>query len=94
LSKLDNNSLGWLTGLTGLFNQLTSDWWVEVTTQQPKCTYYFGPFPTAGDAEQARPGYIEDLQQEGAQEIISEVKRCKPKHLTITDEIPVSSSST
>jgi Domain of unknown function (DUF1816) len=90
LNKPDNNnSLGWLANL---INQLTGDWWVEITTQQPKCTYYFGPFPTAGDAEQAKPGYIEDLQQEGALEITTEVKRCKPRHLTITEEIKMSST--
>ena len=41
-------------------------WWLEVVTEQPKCTYYFGPFVSAKEAELAQPGYIEDLHHEEA----------------------------
>lgn len=60
--------------------------WVEIVTDNPKCTYYFGPFMGAKEAEAAKSGYIEDLENEGAQGISVTVKRCKPSNLTIFDE--------
>jgi Domain of unknown function (DUF1816) len=60
--------------------------WVEIVTDNPKCTYYFGPFLSAKEAESAKSGYIEDLENEGAQGIAVTVKRCKPSNLTIFDE--------
>jgi hypothetical protein len=61
-------------------------WWVEVTTRQPDCTYYFGPFADSQEAQQAEAGYIQDLRQEGPQEITAEVKWCRPQQLTICQE--------
>jgi len=61
-------------------------WWVEIVTNTPACTYYFGPFSSAQDAEALKPGYIQDLDEEGAQELKVMVKRCKPPKLTIFDE--------
>jgi Domain of unknown function (DUF1816) len=69
-------------------------WWVEIKTDSPRCTYYFGPFASATEADQAKLGYIEDLQSENAQGIAVRVKRCKPTNLTIEEELeirPVSS---
>ena len=60
-------------------------WWLHVSTQQPNNQYYFGPFETALEAESNRAGYIEDLRQEGATNIISEVKHCQPEKLTISE---------
>jgi hypothetical protein len=62
-------------------------WWVEIKTNQPACTYYFGPFSNETEALAMKGGYIEDLEQEGAQNIRSTVQRCQhPDQLTITDE--------
>ncbi len=62
-------------------------WWVEVKTSQPACTYYFGPFDSEAEAHSAKGGYIEDLEQEGAQNIQLAVSLCRdPEQLTITDE--------
>jgi hypothetical protein len=36
-------------------------WWLEIKTNQPTCTYYFGPFERAEEAEALKGGYIEDL---------------------------------
>ncbi len=58
-------------------------WWVEVATENPRCTYYFGPFMTYKEAESAKSGYIEDLLTEGAEGITLNIKRCKPQDLTI-----------
>lgn len=61
-------------------------WWVEIVTDSPRCTYYFGPYFSAKEAEYNKAGYLEDLQQEGAKGIKVAVKRCKPGNLTIYDD--------
>ncbi|MFP4121214.1 DUF1816 domain-containing protein [Coleofasciculus sp.] len=58
-------------------------WWVEIVTAEPAVTYYFGPFDTPEEAASYEAGYIEDLEQEGAQGIAVTVKWCKPDNLTI-----------
>ncbi|AFZ32102.1 protein of unknown function DUF1816 [Gloeocapsa sp. PCC 7428] len=73
--------------LTNLFHSFGWAWWVEIVTQNPRCTYYFGPFLSVKEANAAKAGYIEDLEQEGAQGIIVKVKRCKPKNLTVADDL-------
>lgn len=57
-------------------------WWVEISTAQPKCIYYFGPFDSADEAQSYKPGYIEDIQAEGAIGIFVEIKQCYPQLLT------------
>lgn len=70
-----------------LVNFVGKAWWVEISTDSPKCVYYFGPFAGSAEADSAKRGYIEDLEQEGAQQIRIVVKRCKaPSKLTIYDE--------
>jgi hypothetical protein len=61
-------------------------WWVEIVTENPACTYYFGPFASSQEAETEKPGYIQDLEAEGAKDLRIEVKRCKPTQLTIFDD--------
>ncbi len=72
--------------LLQLLNLLGFAFWVEIGTTIPRCTYYFGPFLSKAEAEAAKAGYLEDLLGEGAQGIQVEIKRCKPKNLTIFDE--------
>jgi hypothetical protein len=60
--------------------------WVEIVTDNPRCTYYFGPFLSEKEASEAKSGYVEDLESEGAQGIVVKIKRCKPSNLTIFDE--------
>lgn len=74
-------------GLVNAFNGLGLAWWVEVVTQNPNCTYYFGPFVSSVEANLASKGYIEDLETEGAQGIIVNIKRCKPTVLTIAEDL-------
>lgn len=73
--------------LLSLFHSLGWAWWVEIVTQNPRCTYYFGPFLSSQEAEAAKSGYVEDLEQEGAQGIAVKVMRCKPVNLTISDDM-------
>jgi hypothetical protein len=73
--------------VTNVFQNLGLAWWVEVVTQTPRCTYYFGPFLNSAEAKASIKGYIEDLEQEGAQGLIVNVKRCKPAVLTIAEDL-------
>jgi Domain of unknown function (DUF1816) len=61
-------------------------WWVEIVTANPQCIYYFGPFQNPQEAQTMCPGYVEDLQAEGAKKIQALVKYCKPQQLTVFDE--------
>ncbi|MBK1990853.1 DUF1816 domain-containing protein [Sphaerospermopsis aphanizomenoides BCCUSP55] len=73
--------------LISVSNNLGLAWWVEIVTQNPRCTYYFGPFLSSEEATLASKGYVEDLETEGAQGIIVNVKRCKPYDLTIAEDL-------
>lgn len=73
--------------LISTFNNFGLAWWVEIVTQNPRCTYYFGPFLSSSDAKVAIKGYVEDLEIEGAQGILVNVKRCKPNTLTIAEDL-------
>jgi hypothetical protein len=76
--------------ISSLFNVLfggKKDWWIEIRTQTPACTYYFGPFSSEAEAIAAKGGYIEDLEHEGALGIQSTIQNCsQPDQLTVFDE--------
>lgn len=59
-------------------------WWIEVYTDYPRCLYYFGPFDSATEAEFHQADYLEDLRQEGAENVLAQIKQCQP--LTLTQE--------
>lgn len=73
--------------LISFLNTMGLAWWIEILTDNPRCTYYFGPFLSSDEATTAKAGYLEDLEQEGAQGIKVAIKRCKPDHLTISDDL-------
>jgi hypothetical protein len=73
--------------LISLLNFFGLAWWVEVKTSTPRCTYYFGPFLTAPEADAAKAGYIEDLENEGAQGLAVAIVRCKPIDLTVAEDL-------
>ncbi|NDJ18524.1 DUF1816 domain-containing protein [Myxacorys almedinensis] len=73
---------------SGFLQAAKQAWWVEISTHEPQCLYYFGPFARSNEAEAACPGYIEDLDGEGAIGVQSSVKRCRPIALTIVDGQP------
>ncbi len=61
-------------------------WWVEIKTDGPTCTYFFGPFEVEAEAEAAKAGYVEDLEGENAQNIRVALRHCKaPDALTVFD---------
>ncbi|OZH52278.1 hypothetical protein AFK68_25385 [Hydrocoleum sp. CS-953] len=61
-------------------------WWVKISTLNPRCTYYFGPFLTSEEAKAAEAGYLEDLEAEGAEGIQVHIQQCQPVELTIYDD--------
>lgn len=66
--------------------QTAQAWWVKIVTEKPHCTYYFGPFDSAREADLNQPGYVEDLQQEGATGIVVLISQCQPEYLTFCEE--------
>ena len=73
--------------LTKFFRNIVQQYWIEVTTAQPICTYYFDPFFTCKEANFAQSGFIEDLETENAEIIKVEIQRCKPNKLTIIEQL-------
>jgi len=71
--------------VVSVLEQLRLALWIEIVTEQPRCTYYFGPFACAKSAQKAASGYIEDLKQESAQVIAVTLKRVQPRELTIEE---------
>ena len=69
-----------------LLSLLGLAYWVEITTEAPHCTYYFGPFMNYREANEYHDGYVEDLKAEDAQDIQVSIKQCKPQELTLFDE--------
>jgi Domain of unknown function (DUF1816) len=65
--------------------QKQEKWWVEIVKELPRCTYYFGPFDSEKEASTNTPGYIEDLESEGAQRLSVRIKQCQPSELTFCD---------
>ncbi|HEY9828128.1 MAG TPA: DUF1816 domain-containing protein [Stenomitos sp.] len=57
-------------------------WWIQIQTSQPAYIYYFGPFSSRTEAEEAQLGFVQDLEQESAQGISVRVYWCKPRQLT------------
>ena len=61
-------------------------WWVKITTDKPKCIYFFGPFDSSSEAQLSQQGYIDDLTGENAIGIRVAIQQCEPTELTISDE--------
>ncbi|ERN40098.1 protein of unknown function (DUF1816) [Rubidibacter lacunae KORDI 51-2] len=72
--------------LVNILDSLGAAWWVRIKTENPQCTYCFGPFANKREAEASQDGYIEDLESEGATIAALIVERCKPEDLTVYGE--------
>jgi hypothetical protein len=67
-----------------MLEKLGMAFWIEVSTEAPRCVYYFGPFLSRSDADRDKPGFEEDLVEEGALGITSMIfQRPTPDLLTI-----------
>ena len=76
-----------LFDLLGLKRKTIYPYWLKISTKEPKCVYFFGPFDSPLEAKALQAGYIEDLMEENAREIDVEIQRCpQPPQLTISEE--------
>ena len=50
-------------------NKLGLAWWAKIETDQPSCTYWFGPFITKRSLKENISSFIEDLSEEGSKNI-------------------------
>ena len=76
-----------LFDLLGLKRKAIYPYWLKISTKEPKCVYFFGPFDSPLEAKALQAGYIEDLMEENAREIDVEIQRCpQPPQLTISEE--------
>lgn len=73
--------------LIGVLNFFGLAVWIKVTTESPRCVYFFGPFLTVKGARMMQQGYLDDLRGEGAGGIKTEIQRFKPSELTIFDDL-------
>ncbi|WP_017293416.1 diguanylate cyclase domain-containing protein [Geminocystis herdmanii] len=62
------------------------NWWIRVETTKPYATYYFGPFDSIFEAKENCHGYIEDLEQEKAENITYSFELTNPQSLTIIND--------
>ena len=77
----------------GLFDFFSAPWWIKITTAEPNCLYYFGPFESEEEAIRYQPGFIEDLTQENAQQISASIERTPtPDELTVEYEVSKSAA--
>ncbi len=75
-----------LLGILGSKRKKENPYWLEISTEVPKCIYFFGPFDSPLEAKGSQAGYIEDLMSENAQGIQVELKQCsQPPELTICE---------
>ena len=69
---------------SSLFGFAATPWWIKITTAEPNCIYFFGPFESEAEALNHQPGFIEDLEGENAQQIETSLQRSEaPDQLTI-----------
>jgi Domain of unknown function (DUF1816) len=67
-----------------MLEKLGMAFWIEIVTEVPRCTYYFGPFLNRTEAESMKIGYLDDLNSEGAVGITVMISQCyTPDHLTV-----------
>ena len=58
-------------------NKLGLAWWAKIETDQPSCTYWFGPFITKRSLKENMPSFIKELTDEGSADIKHSLVRCK-----------------
>ena len=58
-------------------NKLGLAWWAKIETDDPKATYWYGPFLTKRSLIENMPFFIKDLTDEGTIKIKQSILRCK-----------------
>ena len=57
--------MGPIRALRGFGNKLGLSWWAKVETNEPKVTYWFGPFLTRRSLKKNLSTFLDDLSREG-----------------------------
>lgn len=68
-----------------VFNSPQAPYWIEIKTENPTCTYYFGHFDNPLSAKLMQQGYIKDLIEEDAVIVSVKLKQCEPDSLTVME---------
>ena len=63
--------------IRNLGNKLGLAWWAKIETEQPKITYWYGPFMTKKSLKENMLYFINDLSEEGSINIKHSLIRCK-----------------
>ena len=63
--------------IRNLGNKLGLAWWAKIETDQPKATYWYGPFITKRSLKENMSSFIKDLSDEGSTNIKHSLVRCK-----------------
>ena len=58
-------------------NKLGLAWWAKIDTEDPKTTYWYGPFITKRSLKENISSFIKELSDEGAKNINYSFFRCK-----------------
>ena len=58
-------------------NKLGLAWWAKIETNQPKATYWYGPFITKRSLKENMSSFIKELSDEGSTNIKHSLLRCK-----------------
>ena len=58
-------------------NKLGIAWWAKIETENPKVTYWYGPFLTKRSLKENMSSFIKDLTDEGTSKIKQSIVRCK-----------------
>ena len=67
-----------------LGNKLGLAWWAKIETEKPIATYWYGPFLTKRSLKANLLSFIQDLSDEGSNNIKQTIVRCKKEEpLTI-----------
>jgi Domain of unknown function (DUF1816) len=69
--------------IEGISNATELAWWTKIYTKDPFCIYYFGPFAQVEEADDSKFGYIEDLENEGAEVVFIKNLQLNPTNLTL-----------
>tara|TARA_B100000131_G_C17886873_1_gene520644 strand:+ start:433 stop:663 length:231 start_codon:yes stop_codon:yes gene_type:complete len=66
-----------LKAFRNMFNRLGFAWWVEIQTDDPIVTYWFGPFLTKKSLNGALSVFLEDLTLEGSKPLDHSITRSR-----------------
>ncbi len=58
-------------------NKLGLAWWAKIETENPKTTYWYGPFITKRSLNENITSFLKDLADEGSTNIKQSLVRCK-----------------